>query len=232
MSKKTYTASDITNVIQKGMSDFQIKQFVVGAQMTPIKQLHQAAIEIEAREGTLKQSEFEEQKQKLKIRILEQKKARSTDELEQDELALEILVVSNKLEAILRERDRLGSELQSFYDVIEYFNENYDIEDMLSMRDTLEIDYWVKRLSKQASLDLISSGRISNGNLSAMMDLPEEVFEICIKETYKLTNQLSKNVPMPSITNPGSNEQDFLIKFGPTDRIENATTEKTAESNN
>ena len=51
MSKKTYTASDITAVMDKGMTDFQIKNFVVGAQMTPLKQLHQAAIEIEAREG-------------------------------------------------------------------------------------------------------------------------------------------------------------------------------------
>jgi hypothetical protein len=225
MSKKTYTASDITAVMDKGMTDFQIKNFVVGAQLTPLKQLHQAAIEIEAREGNLRQSDFEEKKQNLKIKILNEKLKRTTDDLERAELELEILVVENKLEAILRERTRMDYELKSFYEVVDYFNENYDIEEMLSMKDTLDIDYWVKRLSKQASLDLVSTGRISNGNLSAMMDMPEEIFEICLKETYKLATTLSKSVPMPALTAP---DEEFLIKFGPNTGVEhNAIAQET-----
>lgn len=226
MSKKIYTAADVTAVIQKGMSDFQIKNFVVGAQMTPMKQLHQAAIEIEAREATLKQSEFEEKKQNLKIKIIQEKLKKETDPLAIAELELEQLVIENKLGTIIGERDRLGYELKSFYEVIDYFNENYDIDEMLSMKETLEIDYWVKRLSKQASLDLVSTGRISNGNLSAMMDMPDEIFNICLKETYKLSTMLSKSVPMPSISAPNTDEE-FLIKFGPEDT--NAAIETTTK---
>jgi hypothetical protein len=223
--KKVYTASDVTAVIQKGMSDFQIKNFVVGAQMTPMKQLHQAAIEIEAREGTLKQSEFEEKKQNLKIRIITEKLKVATDPIEIAELELEQLVIENKLGTIIGERTRLGAELKSFYDVIDYFNENYDIDEMLSMKDTLEIDYWVKRLSRQASLDLVSSGRVSNGNLSAMMDLPDEIFQICLKETYKLSAMLAKSVPMPALAAPAPDEE-FLIKFGPEQNAPVETTTK------
>ena len=215
MTKKVYTATDINNTIKKGMSDFQIKNFVVGAQMTPIKQLHQAAIEIDARELNLVQSDFEVKKQSLKIRIAEERLKRTDDELIKAELQLDILVTENKLEAIHRERSRIEAELKSFYEVIDYFNENYDIEQMLSMKDTLEIDYWVKRLSKQASLDLVSGGRISNGNLSAMLDLPDEIFSICMQETYKLTQQLAQNVPMPAITGPRGDDE-FLLKFGPS----------------
>lgn len=228
--KKTYTASDITAVIQKGMSDFQIKNFVVGAQMTPIKQLHQAAIEIEAREANLRQGEFEDKKQNLKIKIAQERMKRTDDELIKAELELEILQIENKLEAIHKESARVKEELKSFYEVVDYFNANYDIEQMLSMKDTLEIDYWVKRLSKQASLDLVSNGRISNGNLSAMLDLPEEIFSICLQETYKLTTQLSQSVPMPAISGP--QDEEFLLKFGPTDqqplKVQNDATNKEA----
>jgi hypothetical protein len=225
MSKKTYTAQDITAVMDKGMTDFQIKNFVIGAQMTPLKQLHQAAIEIEARENNLTQSEFEEKKNNLKIKILNEKLKRTEDELGRAEIELEILVIENKLEAILRERNRMHYELKSFYEVVDFFNENYDIDEMLSMKDTLDIDYWVKRLSKQAGLDLISTGRISNGNLSAMMDMPDEIFEVCLKETYKLATTLSKSVPMPAITAPG---EEFLIKFGPNDGVDqNAIAQET-----
>lgn len=233
MTKKVYTAGDITNIIQKGMSDFQIKNFVVGAQLTPIKQLHQAAIEIDAREGNLKQGEFELQKQSLKIKIAKEKLKRTDDELLKAELELDILQIENKLGAIVKEQERMKYELASFYEVIDYFNENYDIEQMLSMKDTLEIDYWVKRLSKQAGLDLVSTGRISNGNLSAMLDLPDEIFNVCIQETYKLTQQLSAVVPMPAISGP--NDEEFLLKFGPSgdanlDRLEtNAASQETAK---
>lgn len=213
MSDKTWTARDVLGKMYKGMSDFQIKNFVIGAQLTPLRQLYQAAIEIDAREDNLRMSDFEEKKQGLKIRILEAKLAKATDELERAEMELELLTVRNKLDTILRERDRMRQELQSFYDVVDFFNQNYDIDDMMGMKDTLEIDYWVKRLSRQAALDLVCTGRIGNGNLSAMMDLPEEIFQISLRETYKLAQNLSKHVPAPSIT--AGSEEEFLLRFGP-----------------
>ena len=231
--KKVYKAKDILNVIQKGMSDFQIKNFVVNAQLTPIKQLHQAAIEISVREENLRKGDFEDKKQRLKIEVIKQKMSRTSDSLELAEYELELHQLEEKLVAIADEKVRMHYELQSFYDVIDYFNDNYDIEQMISMKDTLEIDYWVKRLAKQASLDLVSTGRISNGNLSAMMDMPDEVFQVCLNECYKLTNQLAKVVPVPALSGPGD-DGEFLIKFGPSE-AQNAITqspEKQAIDNN
>lgn len=213
MSKKTYTVRDILNEVQKGMSDFQIKNFVINAQLTPIKQLHQAAMEADVREESIRKGEFEKKKTELKIKILEQQFTRETDPLHQAEIELEVHILKEKLITLAREQVRIESELKSFYEVITFFNENYDIAQMVEMKDTLEVDYWVKRLSKQAALDVVSTGRISNGNLSAMMDMPDEIFNICLKETFALTNQLSKSVPMPMIS--GNDSEEFLLKFGP-----------------
>jgi hypothetical protein len=211
--KKTWTANDVLDVMMRGMGDFQIKQFVVNAQMTPIKQLHQAAMEIEVREENLRKGDFDDKKQRLKIEVMKKRRDRTTDDLEQAELDLEIHQVEEKLILIAREKVRMQYELKSFYEIMDYFNDNFDIEHMLSMKDTLEIDYWVKRLAKQAALDLVSTGRISNGNLSSMMDMPDEIFQISLQETFKLTNQLAKVVPVPALT---SDDSEFLLKFGPT----------------
>jgi hypothetical protein len=226
MSNKTYTAGDIMESMKKGMSDFQIKNFVVNAQLTPIKQLHQAAMEAEVREENIRQGDFEIKKNELKVRIINAKQVKETDELALAELELELLVCNKKIAATKKEQIRMQHELKSFYDVIDFFNQNYDIDAMLEMQDTLEIDYWVKRLAKQAALDLISSGRINNGNLSAMLDMPDEIFQICLKETYALTSQLAKSVPFPALG--GGSQEEFLLKFGPApiNKVENNVIDK------
>lgn len=226
MSNKTYTATDIMEVMKKGMSDFQIKNFVVNAQMTPMKQLHQAAMETEIREENIRKGDFEIKKNELKIRILNAQKAKETDELAIAEIDLELHICDEKIAGAKKEQIRMNHELKSFYEVIKFFNENYDIDAMLEMQDTLEIDYWVKRLAKQAALDLISTGRINNGNLSAMMDMPDEIFQICLKETYMLTSQLAQSVPFPALG--GGSQEEFLLKFGPatTNKVENNVIDK------
>jgi len=213
MTKKIYTATDIMENVEKGMSDFQIKNFVVNAQLTPLKQLQQAAMEAQVREDNFKRSEHEIKKVELKIRVLELAKAKSEDELEQAQIDLDLHLAREKVINVKKELVRITRELKSFQDVIDFFNENYDIEKMIEMKDTLDIDYWVKRLSKQAAMDIISTGRIGSGNLSAMLDMPEEIFQICVKETYALTNRLAKVIPMPGLPPPSADSEEPLLKF-------------------
>ena len=212
MTKKIYTATDIMENVEKGMSDFQIKNFVVNAQLTPLKQLQQAAMEAQVREDNLKRSEHEIKKVELKIRVLELARSKSEDELEQAQIDLDLHLAREKVVNVKKELVRITRELKSFQDVLDFFNENYDIEKMIEMKDTLDIDYWVKRLSKQAAMDIISTGRIGSGNLSAMLDMPEEIFQICVRETYALTNRLAKVIPMPGLAAPADTEEP-LLKF-------------------
>jgi len=212
MTKKIYTATDIMENVEKGMSDFQIKNFVVNAQLTPLKQLQQAAMEAQVREDNLKRSEHEIKKVELKIRVLELARSKSEDDLEQAQIDLDLHLAREKVINVKKELVRITRELKSFQDVLDFFNENYDIEKMIEMKDTLDIDYWVKRLSKQAAMDIISTGRIQSGNLSAMLDMPEEIFQICVKETYALTNRLAKVIPMPGLAAPTDSEEP-LLKF-------------------
>jgi hypothetical protein len=212
MTKKIYTAADIMENVEKGMSDFQIKNFVVNAQLTPLKQLQQAAMEAQVREDNLKRSEHEIKKVELKIRVLELARSNSQDELEQAQIDLDLYLAREKVVNVKKELVRITRELKSFQDVLDFFNESYDIEKMIEMKDTLDIDYWVKRLSKQAAMDIISTGRIASGNLSAMLDMPEEIFQICVKETYALTNRLAKVIPLPGLAAPADTEEP-LLKF-------------------
>ena len=129
------------------------------------------------------------------------------------EIDLEIHQLEEKIYLSVKEIKRIRSELETFYEILEYFNENYDIGEMLAMKDTLEIDYWVKRLGRQAGLDIVSTGRISTGNLQAMLDLPEEIFHVTLAEALKITNEMAAYVPVPQL---GSlPDKETLIKFNP-----------------
>jgi hypothetical protein len=213
MTKKIYSANDIMENVEKGMSDFQIKNFVVNAQLTPLKQLQQAAMEAQVREENIKRSEHEIKKVELKIRVLELAKERSEDELEQAQIDLDLHLAREKIINVKKETKRIAKELKSFQEVLDFFNENYDIEKMIEMKDTLDIDYWVKRLSKQAAMDIVATGRVGTGNLSSMLDMPDEIFQVCIKETYALTNRLAKVMPLPGLIGPAGTTEESLLKF-------------------
>ena len=211
--KKKWSVAEIMDAIPRGMSDFQMKQFVVNSQMTPIKQLQQAAMEADVREDNLRKGVYEDKKNNLKIQILKEKLGRETDPLYKMEIELEIHQLEEKLFLSQKEQQRMKYELKTFYEVLDYFNENFDIGEMLTMRETLEIDYWVKRLGRQAGLDIVSTGRISTGNLSAMLDLPEEIFQVTLKEALKITNEMAAYIPVPELGSMP--DKETLIKFNP-----------------
>jgi hypothetical protein len=219
--KKRWTIAEIMDAIPRGMSDFQMKQFVVNAQITPMKQIQQIALEADVREDNLRKSVYEDKKNNLKIQILKEKKNRETDPLYQMEIDLEIHSLEEKLFLSDKEQARMKYELKTFYECLDFFNDNYDIGEMISMRDTLEVDYWVKRLGRQAGLDIVSTGRISTGNLAAMLDLPEEIFKVTLKEALAITNEMANYIPVPQLGMEP--DKEALIKFnqdGTQDRID------------
>jgi hypothetical protein len=221
--KKVWQIADLVEALPRGMSDFQMKQFVINSQLTPVKQLQQVVMESEVREENLRKAEYEDKKNQLKIEILQKKRERETDPLYQMEIDLEIHQLEEKIYLNVKEVKRIKNELVTFYEVLQYFNDNFDIGEMLSMKDTLEIDYWVKRLGRQAGLDIVSTGRISTGNLQAMLDLPEEIFHVTLQEALKITNEMAAYIPVPQLGS--AQDQETLIKFN-----QDGTQDKIARS--
>ena len=80
-AKKQWTIADLTEAMPRGMSDFQMKQFVINSQITPIKQLQQIAMEADVREENLRKADYEDKKNQLKVEILKKKFDRETDPL-------------------------------------------------------------------------------------------------------------------------------------------------------
>ena len=221
--KKVWQIADLVEALPRGMSDVQMKQFVINSQLTPVKQLQQVVMESEVREENLRKAEYEDKKNQLKIEILQKKRERETDPLYQMEIDLEIHQLEEKIYLNVKEVKRIKNELVTFYEVLQYFNDNFDIGEMLSMKDTLEIDYWVKRLGRQAGLDIVSTGRISTGNLQAMLDLPEEIFHVTLQEALKITNEMAAYIPVPQLGS--AQDQETLIKFN-----QDGTQDKIARS--
>lgn len=221
--KKKYSVADLVEAIPRGMSDFQMKQFVVNSQITPMKMLHQIALEADVREENIRKADYEDKKNQLKVEILKRKKERETDDLYRLEIDLEIAQCEEKIYLNVKERKRIYNELKTFYECLDYFNENYDIEEMLSMRDTLEVDYWVKRLGRQAGIDIVSTGRISTGNLQAMVDLPDEIFQVTLQEALRITNEMAQYIPVPQLG--AEPDKETLIKFN-----QDGTADKIARS--
>jgi hypothetical protein len=66
-------------------------------------------------------------------------------------------------------------ELKYFLEIIEkYVDDEHPIEYYCTEHEHEERLYWIARMGKQAAMDIVSYGRIGSGNMTTIMDMPEE----------------------------------------------------------
>jgi hypothetical protein len=92
----------------------------------------------------------------------------------------EIRMVETKLRQTEKEVEYIMSSLNDYEQIVGQKITEIDLDDEFEERK-----YWVKRLSKQAGLDLLTSGRVSTGNMESLMALPDS------ERTEVLTNALA-----------------------------------------
>jgi len=130
-------------------SNFSLKNFVVGEHATNERQFSQCVLELHVKLNNIRRDQIKVEKLKRRLKVEE-------DNLEIELINLEIEEINFSLLSQMRE----AGTLYSIYST----SKKYTYQQI----QEAEEEYWYKRLSKQAMLDVASHGRISVGNLDAL----------------------------------------------------------------
>lgn len=168
--------------VQQARSNFQIEKFVIGQHETEEMQYYQTLIELQSLYYTLKNVSLQIKKTEIQIDRLRQT-GDEIDEIEAQilELGLEQTRVIGK--GSIRELDRLVQIYNSF----EHKYTRSEIEER-------QIEYWEKRLNRQAMLEAIAGGSTAQ---AAHLDSLRQIGAIEFKEDGSVF--VPDNVATPSI---------------------------------
>jgi hypothetical protein len=158
------------------MSDFQSRYFVVNSQVTDYRRVRQALLEIETRLAAKKQIIRDSKRSEVQLKIKERDHALESKDLEKelilldiDQLQYDISVYTKKLRIVEEELDQFAKLI---IEIVPNFTE---LEKYKVHNDELEREYWIYRMAKQASVDMVTTGRIGAGNLDSIaMMAPED----------------------------------------------------------
>jgi hypothetical protein len=203
------------------MSDFQSRYFVVNSQATDYRRVRQALLEIETRLAAKKQIIRDSKKTEVNIRIKHRDLVNETQDLEKELILLDIdqynydlSVYSKKLRVVEEELDQFSKLVLEIVSTVE------ELQKYTQHNDELEREYWIYRMAKQASVDMVTTGRIGAGNLDsiAMMSPNDQAFTIgsALINSKKLTSGINK---LEEAINTNSNllDSDFTGLFENTE---------------
>ena len=86
------------------------------------------------------------------------------------------------------------NHIQMLESVKKDLEKNNKTEDLQFQDEHAEIQYWINRLSKQASIELVSGGKVSSDTMFRISCLPTVDLVECVRKTTILTSQLNSLV--------------------------------------
>ena len=63
----------------------------------------------------------------------------------------------------------------------EHVDEQHPLEYFIEEQEEEERIYWIARMGKQSAMDIVSYGRISTGNMTSILDMPEKDQVKCLE---------------------------------------------------
>jgi hypothetical protein len=145
--------------IQKPRSRFQLEKFVVGQHDTPEQQYKQTLLEIQHLYYTLKTVNLTLKKDQIEIDRLRM----TGDEIDElDAQIKEIALEQSRLIAIGAQR-----ELHDLIEIWESFEHKYTYEEL----ETLQPEYWNKRLNRQSILESIGGSSAQASHLDSLRQI-------------------------------------------------------------
>jgi hypothetical protein len=176
------------------MSTFQINKFVVNSQHSAYKQFKQVLMELEVRKTMEETIKFDQRKNIAEQKLLDEQMAVETSPAQKELYQIEKDRFAAAQENSIRALGRTQSEIASLERIYNWFKENYDVQNFIDNQDQLEEDYWVRRMGAQAALEVLTVGRIGAGNLEAMMQMGEDLFQKTLIESTRITRDVQKQV--------------------------------------
>lgn len=178
-----------------GMSDFQSRYFVVNSQVTNYRRVRQALLEIETRIAAKKQIERSRRKTEVQKMILERDIKLQQDELQRELVLVDIEQCDYDLSVYEKKYRVCLEELSKFAQIVKDIVPN--VETLNTFKEHNEVEernYWIARMAKQATMDLMTIGRIGSGNLDSIAMMPIEDQTETIKAALKYSGLLTKGI--------------------------------------
>jgi hypothetical protein len=184
--------------ITNGMSEFQMKHFVINDQITPYRQVRQALIEAKGRLENITMIGYDIDELRIKL-----EKATAEADSSMDDYGRRLATVAkmrhefeiSRKEAMLAQMQR---EAQFFLDVVaKIAQESGGAEQLVAnMNDpkfqaSEESQFWTRKLARSIFSDLVNFGAVSKGVIEAIENLPIEQRQEILNEasTREVTHQ-------------------------------------------
>ena len=186
------------------MSEYQIANFVVAPQLTASRQVRQCILELQTRGKALETTKLDYRRERIKLQKLEREWENNIKDNENlDPLDVELYEMDVKEQKINIKRIESSiihteHEMNVMLKMLKEAEEaGIDVEAVGKgsyLDPEEEKDYWIQRMSKQAGLDLLTTGTIGMGNLDAIItmdpDDQKEVFKHALGFHNELKGQL------------------------------------------
>ena len=145
--------------IQQSRTNYQLKRFVVGQHDTPQQQYKQVLLELQSLIFTVQEIELQVKKQKLQILKLES----TNDEIDLIEAEISRIQLTRTGLALAGAKQ----ELQGLMNIWNSFEHKYTREEIENDQEV----YWEKRLTRQAELEYLGSGKVGWGSLDSLLQI-------------------------------------------------------------
>lgn len=156
-----------------GMSDFQARYFVVNSQVTDYRRVRQALLEVDNRNGMLKQIQRQRKKRIVEKQIIERNIANESDDLQKQILEVDLEQAVWDIHMYDKKEKMCQNEIGIFANMIKSLCPDMEsLEKYKDNNEELEREYWIVRMAKQAAMDLNTIGRIGQGNLDSILMMP------------------------------------------------------------
>jgi len=156
-------------------TEFQCNHFVSGSHPTFYRQVRQTLIELNSRKHSLEKIKISVRKCELEIEKIKNNIEKSEDDYERKLLEIELDDILLDLRVWHKKIKQCHIEMRYFLDWLKQNCGSVEEADkFFEQDDEEEHKYWIARMAKQTSIDIITSGRLGAGNLDAILQMPEE----------------------------------------------------------
>jgi hypothetical protein len=177
------------------MSEFQTKYFVVNSQVTDYRRVRQALLEIESRIGGRKQIERNMWRVQVELKLKQEEQTAEPNPLKKELIAVDMDQLNYDLSVYEKKLKITNEEIDTFCEIVKTLAPDMpSLESYREQNPELEREYWVTRMGKQAAMDLMTIGRIGQGNMDSIAMMPLHDQEETIKTALTYTATLTKAI--------------------------------------
>ena len=175
LTKKDFDVLSASMRFDSGMTEYECEHFVADPQLTPWRKVRQALMELETRYHAYMENRNSLRKAEILRKRLNRDMPLLPDELDRELMQIDMEKNDYDIGIWKRKLRQSELELKYFLNVVDkYVDDEHPLEYYCPENHQEVRIYWIARMGKQAAMDIISYGRIGSGNMTTIMDMPEE----------------------------------------------------------